>query len=176
MKLEATNLKVNSDWREVKDFIWYVKWKEAEIKAKVNPEWDIWEYVSWVPNELIGEQLFTYDALCRLELEKRLPSFEDIKDLKDINLAGYWLPDNEIFYGIGVRSYVWLAGGYIAYFGQNEWYRYNDNRDYGFSGRLLKELDTSSIWLFEKIVDWAERYWAKLWASAWYELGKLLDK
>jgi hypothetical protein len=44
--------------------------------------------------------------------------------------------------------------------------------------RFLKELDksdTSTIWLFESIVERAKSYWAKLWASAWYKLGKILD-
>ena len=34
--------------------------------------------------------------------------------------------------------------------------------------------DILSSWLFEKIVEWAEKYWAKLWAKAWYELWNIL--
>lgn len=148
-ELETTNFKVDSTWREVKEFTWYVKWKETKIKANVSPEWDIREYISWVPKELIGEQLFTYDALCRLWVEKRLPTFKDIKELESINLAGYWDPGTKEFDSIGERSSVWLAGGSNADFTQNGWGRDNDSRHYGFSGRLLKELDQSdnlNIW------------------------------
>jgi len=178
MKLEETNYKVDSTWREVKEFTWYVRWEKTKIKCKVNKEWDIREYISWVPEELIGEQLFTYYALCRLWVEKRLPTFEQIEKLDKSSLAGYWNPNYKKFTNIGERSSVWLAGGDNATFHQNTWGRDHSNRHYGFSGRLLKELDqsdTSSIWLFEKLVERAEKYWAKLWASAWYELGNLLD-
>ena len=137
-KLEDQNLKVNSDWREVKEFSWYVKWEKTEIKAKVNTEWDIREYVSWVPKELIWEQLFTYNAICRLGLEKRLPTFDDIKVLDSSVLAGYWDPNDKKFYDIGERSNVWLAGGSNANFAQNAWGRDGDNGNLGFSGRLLK--------------------------------------
>ena len=140
-KLEDHNLKVNSDWREVKEFTWYVKWEETQIKCKVSPEWDIREYVSWVPQELIWEQLFTYSAICRLWLEKRLPTYDDIKVLDSSVLAGYWSPLNKKFYDIGERSNVWLAGGFNANFVQNDWGRGNDDRSYVFSGRLLKEQD-----------------------------------
>ena len=148
-KLEDQNLKVTSDWREIKEFIGYVKWEETKIKCKVSPEWDIREYVSWVPQELIWEQLFTYSAICRLWLEKRLPTFDDIKVLDSSFLAGYWTPNYEKFYGIGGRSSVWLAGGYNADFIHDEWFRHDIRRHYGFSGRLLKELDSPTIWQFD---------------------------
>jgi len=54
------------------------------------------------------------------------------------HLAGYWFPHYERFYGIGERSDVWLAGGNNAYFRQDKWSRDGDDRNYGFSGRLLK--------------------------------------
>jgi len=305
-ELETTNFKVDSTWRKVKEFTWYVKWKKTKIKCKVNKEWDIREYVSWVPEELIWEQLFTYNALCRLWVEKRLPTFEQIKEMKEPSLAGYWIPNSKKFSSIGERSNMWLAGGNNAHFNQNKWGRNDYNRSCGFSWRLLKnneerkdiswyewlykvsnlwnicslekisfnwkweytikekilkcqinrwwyyqlqlskkwkvktfrvhslvakefipnpnnkkeinhinsirtdnrvenlewcttsenaihwvkywnrvwkkrllkeldQSDNSSIWLFEKLVERAEKYWAKLWASAWYELGKLLD-
>ena len=149
-QLEAHNLRVNSDWRKKEKFTWYVKWKETKIKCKVSPEWDIREYVSWVPTELIGEQLFTYNAICKLGLENRLPTFDDIKQLDSASLAGYWHPNNGGFNDIGERSSVWLAGGDNAGFNQNEWGRYSSYRDYGFSVRLLKELDTNpTIWQFD---------------------------
>lgn len=148
-KLEDHNLKVNSDWREVKEFVGYVKWEETKIKCKVSPEWDIREYVSWVPQELIWEQLFTYSAICRLGLEKRLPTYDDIKVLDSSVLAGVWNPTDKFFDFIGERSYVLLAGGSNASFGQNGWYLGNGVRDCGFGGRLLKELDSPTIWQFD---------------------------
>ena len=141
-KLEDQNLKLNSEWREVKEFSWYVKWKETKIKCKVSPEWDIREYCSWVPTEFIWEQLFTYNALCRLWLKDRLPTYDDIKWLDGSVLAGYWNPNNKLFNDVGEYSNVWLAGGYYATFSQIEWDQYHNYRNYGFSGRLLKELDT----------------------------------
>ena len=66
--LENTNLKIDSS-----------EWKEKEIdwiKVKINPEWDITEYLEW---ELMWEQLFTWEAAKR-ETEKqwkRLPLADD---------------------------------------------------------------------------------------------------
>jgi hypothetical protein len=54
------------------------------------------------------------------------------------HLAGYWIPSDKIFTSIGARSFVWLVGGSNAGFDQNEWDWSNNNRGYGFSGRLLK--------------------------------------
>ena len=185
-KLESTNHKVNSDWRETKDFTWYVLWKKTKIKCKVNPEWDIFEYISWVPSNLIGEQLFTFYAVKRLGLEKRLPTFEDFSNgnhkqfIKDSNIlfSGSRDPFDEGFHSIGIREELRLSDGdNIEVYEDNILHTDNDH-SCGFSLRFLKELDksdTSTIWLFESIVERAESYWAKLWASAWYKLGKILD-
>lgn len=149
-QLENNNLRVNSDWRKVKKFTWYIKWKENKITCKVSPEWDIREYISWVPQELIWEQLFTYDAICRLGLEKRLPIYDDIKQLDNVSLAGYWSPNGKEFNDIGERSDVWLADGNIANFNQIKWHRNKNYRNCGFSGRLLKELEKNpTIWQFD---------------------------
>lgn len=165
--LEPKNHRVDSTWwKQLKDSNW--------IKYLINPEWDIREINEW---NYKWEQYFTYNALIRLWLEKRLPTYEDIKGLDNPILAGYWYPYNEKFNHIGERANVWLAGGDDAGFYQNEWGRLNNTRNFGFSGRLLKELDqsdTSSISLFEQIVLRAENNWVKLWAKAGYDLGKIL--
>lgn len=53
-------------------------------------------------------------------------------------MSGFWNSDSEKFYYIGVRSIVWLAGGYSVYFHGDKWDRYCLNSDYGFSDRLLQ--------------------------------------
>ena len=52
--------------------------------------------------------------------------------------AGCWNPLVKKFYGVGERSYIWLVGGVSAGFNQNDRYCYTDYREFGFSGRLLK--------------------------------------
>lgn len=60
---------------------------------------------------------------------------EEIKD----HLAGYWgNTDDWRFYNVGVWFYVWLVGGSVAGFGRNRWGQDKRGRNYGFSGRLLK--------------------------------------
>ena len=68
--MDEENLKVDSS-----------EWKEKEIgwvKVKINPEWDITEYLEW---ELAWEQLFTWDAAMRESKKqwKRLPFADDDK-------------------------------------------------------------------------------------------------
>ena len=177
-KLEATNYRVNSDWREIKSFYWYVDWEKTKIKAKVNKEWDIREYISWMPTNLIWEQLFTWNAVVRLWLEKRLPKYEDFKDLKTDIFPGYWGTIYDRFYNLNKRADCWLADGYDIEITKDNINHNFYNPQCGFSVRLVKEVeqyDDSSIWLFEQIVERAENNWAKLWAKAWYELGKILD-
>jgi hypothetical protein len=59
------------------------------------------------------------------------------KEVKD-HLAGYWSRVYETFSNLGERSGVWLAGGGSAGFGQDKWGQSRNDRDSGFSGRLLK--------------------------------------
>ncbi len=63
--LDTNIFKISSDGRNVQDAIGIVNGKRISIKVKVNPEGDVWEYVSWVPAEFIGQQLFTYVAALR---------------------------------------------------------------------------------------------------------------
>ena len=173
--LEKENYRVNSKWRVIKDWIAYIKWEKTKVKYKENPEWDIREYYKWFPKEFIGEQLFDWSAVERLWLGKRLPTYEQIKDLKDFSLAGYRSPNgNEGFFNVGVRSYVWLVGGDYAGFYQDESGCYNNNRGFGFSGRLLEELDDSSIWQFDYLLDWAKENWITV--KAYEELKVLIGK
>ena len=59
------------------------------------------------------------------------------KELKN-NLAGYWNLCENCFDCIGERSNIWLVGGKNTYFSYHEWELRPYLRNYGFSGRLLK--------------------------------------
>jgi hypothetical protein len=59
------------------------------------------------------------------------------KEVKDL-LAGCWNPNDGVFEDIGKCSCMWLAGGNNATFFENKWHRGSHARNYGFSGRLLK--------------------------------------
>ena len=98
--------------------------------------------------EVEKKYLMTIDELQEKMKDKPSGSDEYKKFFnEEVNgrLAGCWIPYGKTFGDIGVRSSVWLAGGGNADFDQGGWTRFNNYRNYGFSGRLLKELDTSSI-------------------------------
>lgn len=162
LEFEEDTFKIDSKgWKEEKRDV-YGKWK---MKVKVNATGDVVEYLE---GEAKWEQIFiTYDAFIREvmkakncskeEVEKKyLMTIDEFKEkMKDKpdgseeykkffnkevkgHLAGYWHPNLKEFDDIGGRSNVWLAGGSNALFNQNKWCRYDSNRGYGFSGRLLK--------------------------------------
>ena len=54
------------------------------------------------------------------------------------HLSGYWHPGTKKFYSLGNRSSIWLVGGVSINFTQNTWLRDSNDKNYGFSGRLLK--------------------------------------
>jgi hypothetical protein len=91
--------------------------------------------------EVEKKYLMTIDEL-KEKMKDKPSNSEEYKKFfnKEVNghLAGYWPPNNKTFDRLGARSGVWLAGGDNADFDQNGWYRSNDSRSYGFSGRLLK--------------------------------------
>ena len=86
MHLEKQNLKIDSIGWKIKIINWWQPYIKDKIKVKINPEGDIIEYISWLPENMIWEQLFSFDATIRetKKLEKELPSADDIK--KIINL------------------------------------------------------------------------------------------
>ncbi len=162
LEFEEDTFKIDSKgWKEEKRNVY----NKGEMKVKVNATWDVVEYLEWPAK---WEQIFiTYDAFIREVMkakncskeeveQKYLMTVDELKEkMKDKpdrsdeykkffnkevkgHLAGYWNPNNDIFSNIGERSHVWLAGGDGADFDQYEWSWYNFNRNYGFSGRLLK--------------------------------------
>lgn len=152
----------NETWKikEEKANIWNgEKYETKKIKVKISPEWDIKEYVSWVPSNLIGQQLFSKKALTRLWLLNRLPAntwviqgMIDAQPWKDATekyanfyekniknrLAGYWNPNAKEFSSVDEWVDCWLADGNYAIFDENTWNCYNTNNDYFFSVCLLK--------------------------------------
>ena len=162
LEFEENTFKIDSTWWEETTIDTY---NGKPIKVKENTTWDVVEYLEWPAK---WEQIFiTYDAFIREvmkakncskeEVEKKyLMTIDELKEkMKDKpdgydeykkffnkevkgHLAGYWRPNDEKFSGIGDRFIVWLAGGDSAYVFRNGWTRKDNERDYGFSGRLLK--------------------------------------
>lgn len=54
------------------------------------------------------------------------------------HLAGYWESANTQFYGVGINSKIWLAGGVMAGFAQDKCLWDYGTPFCGYSGRLLK--------------------------------------
>ena len=84
--LEKENFKIDSTNWKVEIMSWWLPFIKNQIKVKINPEGDIIEYISWIPEDMIWEQLFSFDAAIRetKKIKKELPSTDDIKNI--INL------------------------------------------------------------------------------------------
>ena len=148
--LEETTLKVDSSSWEEKTINW--------TKVKVNPEWDVTEYLEW---EFVWEQLFTWDSAMR-EAEKqwkRLPFADDENPEFQAIIEEVWIEEfmklfpgyryrcSSAFWSRGNDTFYWSAstfGGDHAY-GMEfyKWdskaYRYWNTKDYGLSVRCLKD-------------------------------------
>ncbi|EKD24524.1 MAG: hypothetical protein ACD_80C00214G0003 [uncultured bacterium (gcode 4)] len=165
-ELEEQNHREKSDkTRKIKKEsakIWdWKKYTIEKIEVKTNPEWDIKEYVSWVPNHLIWEQLFSKKALRRLKWSfGRLPTKRMIQkiintqpwetiDEKYVNfrkkyiehrLAGSLETIEENFHDINWLMHCWLDGyGDCANFGQDTWADDHTYVDSFYSVCFLKE-------------------------------------
>ena len=82
--LDPENFKIPSkDWK-IQNAIGIVNGQKISIKVKINPEGDVWEYVSGMPAAFVGQQLFTYNAALRetKKVGKSLP--EDQSALESI--------------------------------------------------------------------------------------------
>ncbi|MEI7478609.1 MAG: hypothetical protein WCJ81_09370 [bacterium] len=91
--------------------------------------------------EVEKKYMMTIDEF-KKKMEDKPDNSEEYKKFfnEEVNghLAGYWHPYGKEFYYVGVRSDVWLVGGNTAYFYRNGWGYNNYGRNFGFSGRLLK--------------------------------------
>lgn len=89
--MDEKNLKVDSSEWEEKEIGW--------VKVKINPEWDITEYLEW---ELAGEQLFTWDAAMKEseKQRKRLPFADDDNKEFQAIIEKVWVKEfNKLFPG-----------------------------------------------------------------------------
>lgn len=131
--LDKENFKIDSKSRKVQDANGVVNGQHVSIKVKINPEWDVREYVSGVPAAFIGQQLFTYNAALR-ETQKAgkslpedqsaleaaiatMPGETEIQKYKNylgkaaIKFAGCFSSWLHLFDDIWVWSYYRLADG-----------------------------------------------------------------
>ena len=131
--LDSENFKIQSTTWQVQDLTGLVNGQHIPIKVKVHPEWDVREYVSGVPTECIGQQLFTYNAAIRetQKIGKNLPEDQSVLEAIVATMSGdteiqkyknylakagvkfswcysSWL---HVFDDIWAWSYYWLADG-----------------------------------------------------------------
>ncbi len=92
-ELEEFNFKIDSSNWEIKIVDW--------LQIKVNPEWDIFEYVNCINRNTIWEQLFTWDAAMRetKKVNKKMPTdrefcFNLSKNNDITNMIYPWLLDD----------------------------------------------------------------------------------
>jgi hypothetical protein len=149
-----------NDEKEINLYDWWT------ARVKVNPDWDVVEYLDGpTKGEQI---FITYDAFVwaackykkcsRKTLEKKyLPTPEKLallagnpwesspqygefynNNIKENQLAGYYIPRGEKIWNLGKRLCIWLAGGGDADFKNDKRNHDKGGKSYGFSGRLLK--------------------------------------
>ncbi|MEA2112747.1 MAG: hypothetical protein U9P50_02115 [Patescibacteria group bacterium] len=119
LKLEKENFKVDSTgWEQLIN-------KQGIIYLQ-NPEKDIWEYVDGVPDELVGEQLFTWPAAMRetAKVGKRMPTDEEFnqfqkEDFGQIPYSGY-RDIGDSFRNLSTSAYFWSS----SVSGTTAWTRY----------------------------------------------------
>ncbi len=171
LEFEKDTFKIDSKgWKEATDENDPISWKFVDkwIRVKVNPAWDVVEYLEDKRDCKKWEQIFidydnflgyvATDKHCsREEVEKKylMTKAEFKEKMKDKpysseaykkffneevkdHLTGYWDPGKKTFYLIGEKSDVWLAGGYNASFIIDKCRSEDIYSFYGFSGRLLK--------------------------------------
>ena len=94
-ELEDENFKVDSTKRTK------IEEDENGVRVKINPEWDIREYIWGVQKNLIWEQLFTYDSALRetRKVGKKLPPSWMIENIKNKKYRWHetYLADHKAF-------------------------------------------------------------------------------
>ena len=167
-EFEEKNYRIESkDWKIIKekaDITIGDGFETKIIEVKVNPDWDIKEYVSWVPEALIGEQVFSKIAMTNLALDgvllwSKVPEnefaiqemidaqpWEDDTQKYDIffngyinnRRVGYRDPRYGRFNNVDLWIDLWLADGSHAFFSKYGWNCRRTDDDYFCSIRLLK--------------------------------------
>ena len=143
MELEEHNFRIDSEWWEEKVYKW--------IEYKVNPGWDIIEFLDW---KYESEQLFTYEAMLRetKKAGKRVPTYEEFReivkngtDIPNLTLTGFISNDDFSFYYLGGYAYFWsYSSRNTSYPGvflnsSNVLHFSSWENNYGFSVRCLKD-------------------------------------
>lgn len=170
-KLENENFKlsegITEKWK-IKNGIRTIDDKKIRIKIRENKEKDIYEYVEGVPQELIGQQLFTWDAAQREtnKLWKELPDidvyyndFQRIMDSmpwdnEDMRYQQFLIRNNMLFpgfrypwwafVGIGEECNLWSKNSYnntsarYSQFLKNSWLRIEYHKRLAFSVRCKR--------------------------------------
>ncbi len=115
------------------------KYEDKDMVMQTNPDNDIKKHVAWVPDNLIGEQLFSENALDRLDLRDKLP--DNLDFIKSMIALEPWTTDKEKYESffntyikhrlpghctknddvraIGYEMYCWLGDKTIACFDEN---------------------------------------------------------
>lgn len=88
--LDKENFTISTKGRKLQDIEGILHGQKVSLKVKVNPEWDVWEYVSGVPSECIGQQFFTYHAALRetQKLGKSLPEDQSVLETIIATMSG----------------------------------------------------------------------------------------
>lgn len=163
-ELEENTLKIKSTWRREEDKNLY---DGGKIKIKVNPEGDVIEYLEGPAKW--EQLFISYDAFireaCKFKncsksvLEKKyIPTPEKLillagnpweksekytdfytANIKNSQLAGYFIPRWEKLGRVGERLHIWVAGGNDADFSKEKYGINTGGKSYGFSWLLLKD-------------------------------------
>lgn len=128
--LGKKNFNIDSKGWKIEDAVWIVNGKKNQIKVKIHPDGDVWEYVSGVPAAFVWEQLFTYGAALRetRKAGKSLPADQsllhqaieslsgdtDLQKYKNylnathVQLVGCYSSGSHVFDDIWTWAYYWL--------------------------------------------------------------------
>ena len=92
--LDTQNFKIDSTGWKSLETTWIITGKKITITVKVNPDNDVWEYVSGVPSAFVGQQLFTFVAALRetQKAGKSLPADQSVLEAAIATMPG----DNEL--------------------------------------------------------------------------------
>lgn len=181
MTIDKKNFRIDStNWKEII--------KTNDVKVKVNPEWDAWEYLE---GKHKWEQLFTKYAAIRetKKAGKKLPAslavFKDIiekeyewdyKDFlkwEDMKFCGWRDPIYERFKSIDKEFNIWCADGSNFFGNLNLWDHFNHYDHCGFSVRCVQDSDTTT-WLLDCLITRCEEN--NIWIKKYEELKDLIIK
>ena len=166
-EIEDNNYKIESKNRKRKQEKWEIwnsekqVFEERWITFKFNPEWDIREYVLWVPDNLKWQQIFKKSALTRLNLWDKIPPNNDeftkivsreqwkdmnekYKNFRKNNLEGKcawrWF-SVYTFHRVNYVSSMWLGDKHTMSCNKDSWFLYSLSSDDELfcSVRLLKK-------------------------------------